>query len=204
MSELTDSDTEASKSARTRRRIMLAAAELLSTHGYAGVTGRAVADAAGVQSQAIYYYFRSVDDLVEEVVALGHQAAIDHVSQALADLPQDASAIDGIMAAVAAHLDVVLTLSAFASASIRNFAQFPADLQERQTKLRAAYGAIWRDLFARGARDGEFAPDVDEHAARMLVLGALNWTPEWWDESRGSIEDVVATAQLVVRRGLQR
>jgi hypothetical protein len=38
--------------------------------------------------------------------------------------------------------------------------------------------------------------------ARMLVLGALNWTTEWWNPRRGSLDSVVRTAKSLVRNGL--
>jgi hypothetical protein len=38
--------------------------------------------------------------------------------------------------------------------------------------------------------------------AQMLVLGALNWTVEWWDPRRGSVDAVVANAQSMVRYGI--
>jgi len=39
-------------------------------------------------------------------------------------------------------------------------------------------------------------------AARMMVLGALNWAVEWWNPRRGSLDTVVRTAQSLVRHGL--
>jgi hypothetical protein len=39
-------------------------------------------------------------------------------------------------------------------------------------------------------------------AARMMVLGALNWAAEWWNPRRGSLDTVVRTAQSLVRHGL--
>jgi hypothetical protein len=37
----------------------------------------------------------------------------------------------------------------------------------------------------------------------MLVMGALNWAAEWWDPRRGSVDAIVANAQLLVRNGLR-
>jgi hypothetical protein len=39
-------------------------------------------------------------------------------------------------------------------------------------------------------------------AARMMVLGALNWAAEWWNPRRGSLDTVVRTAQSLIRYGL--
>jgi hypothetical protein len=38
--------------------------------------------------------------------------------------------------------------------------------------------------------------------AQALVLGSLNWTAEWWNPRRSSIELIVKNAQSLVRNGL--
>ena len=57
---------EGSKSARTRQRILDAAAHVLSRKGYAGNRLADVAEHAELQAPAIYYYFSSREELVEE------------------------------------------------------------------------------------------------------------------------------------------
>ena len=49
---------------------------------------------------------------------------------------------------------------------------------------------------------GELRPELEPRAARMLVLGALNWAAEWWNPRRGSLEQVIRTAKVIVRNGL--
>ena len=190
-----------SKSARTRERILHAAAEVLSRKGYAGTRLADVADVAGVQAPAIYYYWSSRDALIEEVVTVGQQATLEHVVARLDALPDGSAAMDRILCAVAAHLEVVLSRSDFALAAIRNGGQLPADIRERQLVGQRAYADVWRALIDRAVADDALAP-VDRRAARMLVLGALNWAPEWWDPRRSPLDTVIATAQHLVRRGL--
>ena len=60
-----------SKSARTRSRILNAAAHVLSVKGYAGTRLSDVAEYAELQAPAIYYYFPSREDLIEEVMYAG-------------------------------------------------------------------------------------------------------------------------------------
>ena len=88
-------------------------------------------------------------------------------------------------------------------AAIRNIGQLPAEIRERQLVGQREYADVWRDLIDAAVADGELA-DVDTRAARMLVLGALNWAPEWWKPERSSLETVIATTQHVVRSGLAR
>jgi TetR/AcrR family transcriptional regulator, cholesterol catabolism regulator len=192
----------ASKAGRTRSRILDAAAVVLNRDGYAGTRLGDIADIAGLQTPAIYYHFSSREDVIEAVIEVGQRAVIRHVTEAIDAVPAEAPELDRILAAVAAHLEVVLTLSQYASASVRNFAQLPQDMRERQMVHRLEYAAIWRDLFNKSAAQGDFGPVLDTSIARMLIMGALSWTPEWWDPERGSLDEIVASAQELVRRGL--
>lgn len=192
----------APKSARTRERILLAAAQVLSRKGYAGTRLSDIAVLARVQAPAVYYYWPSRECLLEEVVTVGQQATMEHVRSSLDELPAGTPAMERIARAVAAHLEVVLARSDFSQAAIRNAGQLPADIRERQLVGQRAYAEIWRDLVDDAVVSGEMAGDVDARAARMLVLGALNWAPEWWDPARNSLDEVVATTQQVVRTGL--
>ena len=91
-----------SKSARTRERILDAAAHVLSRKGYAGTRLSDVADQAEIQAPAIYYYFPSRDDLIEEVMWSGIAHMREHMTGVLAALPADADPLDRIDAAIEA------------------------------------------------------------------------------------------------------
>lgn len=191
-----------SKSARTRRRIVDAAAHVLVTRGYAGTRLSDVADIAEVQAPAIYYYFASRDDLIEEAVAVGLARARALVEEALAQAPPDLRAIDRLGVAVAAHLNTLLTHSDHAAAAIRTVPQLPESMRERHRQAERDYIDIWRGLLSDARAAGEISTDLEPGVALMIVLGALNWTSEWWDPSRGSLEGVITTAQRLVTHGL--
>ena len=191
-----------SKSAKTRQRILDAAAHVLSRKGYAGTRLADVARAAEVAAPAIYYYFASRDDLVEEVMWSGIARLREHVTGILAALPSGAGPLDRIDAAVEAHLRYSLEISDYTTASIRNAGQVPESIALRPTAEAWRYGDMWRTLLRDADRAGLLRPDLDPMAARMMVLGALNWAAEWWNPRRGSIEVVVRTAQSLVRHAL--
>jgi TetR/AcrR family transcriptional regulator, cholesterol catabolism regulator len=191
-----------SKSAKTRQRILDAAAHVLSRKGYAGTRLADVASAAEVAAPAIYYYFASRDDLVEEVMWSGIARLREHVRRILAALPPAAGPLERIDAAVEAHLRYSLEISDYTTASIRNAGQVPERVAIGPTAEASRYGDMWRALLQDADHAGLLRPDLDPVAARMMVLGALNWAAEWWNPRRGSIEVVVGTAQSLVRHGL--
>jgi TetR/AcrR family transcriptional regulator, cholesterol catabolism regulator len=191
-----------SKSARTRSRILNAAAHVLSLKGYAGTRLSDVADYAELQAPAIYYYFPSREDLIEEVMYAGIADMRRHLQDVLDALPPDTSPIDKILAAVEGHLRHQLELSDYASATIRNAGQIPERLRARQLKEDAAYGRIWRRLFDDARAGGQLRDDLDTRIAQLLVISALNWSTEWFDPRRSSVDTIVSNAQVLVRNGL--
>jgi AcrR family transcriptional regulator len=191
-----------SKYARTRTRILDAAAHLLSRKGYAGTRLSDVAERAGIQTPAIYYYFASRDDLIEEVMACGLADMREHLVATLAALPPDTPAIDRILAAAEAHLRHELEISDYTTASIRNRGQIPVRLRIRADQEGSNYGAIWRQLFDDAGQTGALRTDVDPRISQMLVMGALNWAAEWWDPSRTALDAIVYAAQDLIRGAL--
>ncbi|NGX10131.1 TetR family transcriptional regulator [Mycobacteroides franklinii] len=199
-----DEDTAAldSKSALTRSRILDAAAQVLSTRGYAGLRLVDVAAVAELQAPAIYYYFPSRDDLIEEVMWAGIADMRTYVGKVLDDLPDGTPALERLLAAAEAHLIHELELSDYTTASIRNAGQIPVKIRRRQIREEEQYGDMWRKVINDVAREGLLRPELDLYIAQMLVLGALNWAVEWWNPRRGSVEAVVSTAQSMIRHGL--
>ena len=187
------------KSEKTRRRILDAAAEVLNRDGFAGARLSTIAEAADLRVPAVYYYFDSREAILEEVVVIGGRMAEERIRARLAELPGNASAVDRICAAYGAQLEMVLKESAYTAAAMKTMGQLPAPIRERQLREQRGRGELWRGLIADAVKAGEIDPELEPHAARMLLLGAVNWAPEWWDPERGTIDELVATAERLVR-----
>ena len=190
------------KSERTRERLLEAAATTLSRLGYAGTRLTDVGEEAGVQAPAVYYYWESREQLIEEVVTVGTIRLREFVKAALDAAPAGSSALDRLDIAIDAHLRQLMSASAFAHAVIRNVNQLPEPIRSRQIVEERIYARIWRDLFREARESGELRSDLDPDLAQLLIIGILNWATEWWTPKRGSLDQVVATAQSIVRHGI--
>jgi AcrR family transcriptional regulator len=197
-----DDEIAESKSALTRARILDAAAHVLGTKGYAGLRLTDVASEAEIQAPAIYYYYASRDELIEEVMWAGIADMREHVTEVLSALPDGTPPLERLLAAAEAHLRHALDISDYTTASIRNAGQVPLAIRKRQILEEERYGEVWRRLINDLAVEGRLRPELDMYIAQMLVLGALNWAVEWWDPRRGSLEAVVANAQSFIRHGI--
>jgi AcrR family transcriptional regulator len=191
-----------SKSEATRERILDATAEVLNAKGYAGTRLSDIAELARVQPTAVYYYFNSRDEVIGEAVQEGVRRVLASVERELAALPASATPMDRIEAAVAGHLQATLRDSKYGAVAIRLASSLPPALREAQLVDERRYGVLWRTLIADATRTGQLNPSLDPAAARMFVLGALNWAAEWFNPSRGSLARTISTAQLMIRQGL--
>jgi len=185
----------------TRDRILAAAAKVISRRGYAGARLADISAEANLRTPALYYYFESREALVGEVMVVGQRAVLDHVTDILERMP-DSGPVDRLIAAIRAHLEIELGLSAFATAVTRNRGQLPVEAQERFRTDGISYFALWDGLIADLVLSGNLRPDLDLRMARMLVLGMLNWTAEWWEDSEAGLDGIVGTATTLIRNAL--
>jgi AcrR family transcriptional regulator len=197
-------DGAPSKSERTRQRILDAAAAQFSTDGYNARLSD-IARRAGIQTGSIYYHFDSRDDLVAEVLLLGIETSWRHVREAVAALPPGSGARDALAAAIRAHTLSVLEIGDYSSAQARIVGQVPAAVREGHLIDQRRYGAYWNELIEAAIASGELRADLDPFVTRMLVLGALNWTAEWFQSGRSTTAaDIADQAVAIALDGLTR
>jgi AcrR family transcriptional regulator len=199
------SGSRESKSARTRRRVLDAGARALRRDGYAAVALKDIATLAGLQAGSLYYHFGSKEEIVEEVLEVGVEGVSAVTREAVAALGPGADPLARLRAAITAHLKFVLSESDYAVANIRILSQVPREIRQRHLKRQRRYGAFWRGLFEDAARGKRLRDDLDLSVVRMLTLGALNWSVEWYDAAgaRGPVEIADHLSTMIVE-GLAR
>ena len=73
----------------TKDDLVVAAARLLATHGYRGLTARSLARAVNASTMAVYTHFGSMPAVVHAVIAEAFARLDDHLARCLADLPAE-------------------------------------------------------------------------------------------------------------------
>src|ERR1700752_2131877 len=111
-----DDEVADSKSALTRARILDAAAHVLGTKGYAGLRLTDVASEAEIQAPAIYYYYASRDELIEEVMWAGIADMREHVTEVLSALPDGTPPLERLPPAAGGQLRHALARAHYAMA----------------------------------------------------------------------------------------
>ena len=197
-----DVASSSAEAADTRERILLEAARLLRHHGYAATTLREIADAAGVKAGSIYYHFESKEEILVEVLDKGITIVADAVRTRIEALPADASWRDRIAAGIEGHLWGMLHYGDFTSANIRVYGQIPTSAKNRHKIVRRAYADYWDRLLASALASGELRQDTGLAVIRLFVIGALNWTVEWYNPQRGSFQDFARQITAIVFDGI--
>jgi AcrR family transcriptional regulator len=147
---------------KTRAQLVDAAERLLLEEGYAAVTSRRVAAAAGLKPQLVHYYFRTMDDLFLEVFRRRADANLERVANAVRR--------DGSLRALwelnADPRGAAFTIEFVALANHRKAIR--AEIARYAERYRAAQlGALSAALSAAGIDDEQLPPI----AALLLMTG---------------------------------
>ncbi|HCO91628.1 MAG TPA: TetR/AcrR family transcriptional regulator [Alphaproteobacteria bacterium] len=193
---------ETSRSAVGRDGVLDIAARLFREQGYGSVSLRKIAEAAGIKAGSIYYHFGSKDEIVAAVLDAGIQVVHESMRDAVTALPADTDGETALRAAIRAHLRALLDVSDYTSANVRIFGQVPQSVRDANLPTRRAYEAEWDSLLSRLQEDGTLKQDVDIRRLRLMLIGALNATLDWFDPDRGSAEALSRTYADVFLNGI--
>jgi TetR/AcrR family transcriptional regulator, cholesterol catabolism regulator len=180
-----------------RKQILDAAAKVLARRGYIGAQLSEIAEEAGTQSGSLYYHFESREQLIEEVLHEGVRLSFARARGVVEAMQQEATPLDRLTAALRAHLKFQLVESDYARAVSRSIGESPEEMWKRVNDKFRAYGRFFDGLIQAAMKSGEIDSRVDRSALRMLLIGAANYTPEWY--RRGGSSSVEEIADLLVR-----
>jgi len=184
------------KAAKSRAMILSAAARTIRDRGYKASTMRAIAQEAGGEAGSIYYHFRSKEEILDEVLDLGLRDLKNGVQNAVSDTSAFSNHRDRIAMAMATHLKYLIQSSEFTSANIRIYGQLPREVRARHWPVRHEYAKFWDDVLLEAQKAGDIRSDIQVVPLRQVLLGALNWTVEWFDPQKSTKEGHYDLAEL--------
>lgn len=190
-------DMAGNKAARTRAHLLSAAARVFRQKGHKAATMRDIAEEAPIEAGSIYYHFDSKEQILDEVLDIGLQTLLRGVSETISQNDPFPDSRSKIAAAISTHLEYLFQVSEFASANIRIYGQLPKEVRARHWQLRDEYSKLWDGLLREAQEAGELRSDIKVVPLRQAMLGALNWTVEWFDPEKGNREDYYTLQELI-------
>jgi TetR/AcrR family transcriptional regulator, cholesterol catabolism regulator len=160
------------------------AARLFAERGYHGTSIGDLAEAMGVQKGSLYAHIASKQDLLYGTMRQG----ADAFHGGLDAIPEQLPATEKIKLALRSHLRVVAEQLDVATVFTREWRYLEGERREEIIAERRRYEERFRALFREGREHGELRTDLDESAAALLVLSALNWAYTWLQPGRTTDE----------------
>ncbi len=178
-----------------RLELLASAAKLFRRKGFAATTTRDIAAAAGMQSGSPFYHFKSKDALLYAVMEEGMRSALDRL-HAATQVPAyaDLAPADQLRVLVTVHFDVLLGPgSDFVPVMLYEARSLPPRQHKALGQLIAQYETLWLPVLTALHANGELHAPV--RLARLLILGALNWSVQWFDAKKGaSLQELTGAA----------
>ena len=169
-----------------RQALLTSAAHLFRAKGFAATTTRDIAAAAGMQSGSPFYHFKSKDVLLYAVMEEGMRSALER-QHAAVQLPGHARLTPAaqLRVLITAHFEVLLGPgSDFVPVMLYESRSLSSRQRKSLGQLIADYEALWLPVLTALHASGQLRAPV--RLARLLILGALNWSVQWFDSKKGA------------------
>jgi AcrR family transcriptional regulator len=179
-----------------RQQLLNAAARLFRRQGFDATSTRDIAAAVGMHSGSPFYHFKSKDALLYAVMEAGMHAAIARQSKVLQEA-LEAPPSAQIRGLIRAHFDTLLGPgNDFVPVMLYEHRSL-SDLQRASVaKLQVAYESVWTPVLQALHASGHLRAPVK--LSRLLMLGALNWSVQWFDRKKGATVDQLTDAAMAL------
>jgi len=176
-----------------RQALIRASARLFREKGYDATTVRDIAAAVGMRSGSPFYHFKNKQEILKAVMEEGlHQG----YERSVAALAQATTLQERFRALVRTHFGILHDEgSEFIAVLLYDWRSLPPEYKQDIIEVKDRYDALWQPtlkellqaglLGANSHRDPAAADDVK--MARLMVMGAINFTATWYkqpDEKR--------------------
>ena len=191
--------TEGERDDGNRRHALLsAAARLFRRQGFAATSTRDIAAAVGMHSGSPFYHFKSKSALLCTVMEEGMQAAIARQKAALQAVPPSPEpALAQLRQLIRAHFDTLhgrgndfVPVMLYEHRSLTNLQRVSL------SKLQHEYEAAWTPVLEALHASGRLRAPVK--LSRLLILGALSWSVQWFSPKKGASLDELTDAAMAL------
>jgi len=185
----------------THRRLLEEALLRFGERGYHGVSVREIAKVAGVQASSLYSHLESKEQVLFELMLLGHEEHHDRLRSVL--LESGADPAEQIQQLVTTHVVFHATFPLLARICNREMAALGPEHRDQVVAVRSQSEQLFIDVINRGVRLEVFrVPDAWLATAAIGAMGLR--VAEWWrDDLPFSIEDVAGAYRLFALRLLR-
>lgn len=180
--------SRAKAGADRKQEIIDTAAEIFKTKGYEATSIQDVADAVDILKGSLYYYIKSKDDLLYEVIQEVHERGLQNL-EASRQVGDDAC--ERLHAFVYRHIVFNANDLSKMTVFFHDFRSLSPDRRAEIVAERDEYDTYLRTLIEEGRKEGVFREDVNPRMAAFSILGSMNWMYQWYKpEGPMTVEEI--------------
>lgn len=160
-----------------REEIIHAAAVIFHEKGYEATSIQDVADAVNILKGSLYYYIKSKNDLLFEIIQEVHQGGLENLAQGR---ELDGNALERMRAFVVKHMTYNAKNLVEMTVFFHDFRSLSPERRSVIVEERDLYDSYLRELVADGQQEGSIRDDIDPKMATFSILGSMNWMYQWY------------------------
>lgn len=177
------------------------ALRLFAERGYDATSIRDIAKGVGLLPGSLYGHIHSKDQLLSEIIEQGIDDFLLATGPAFAS--QEPAPVR-LRLAITAHMEVIADDRDRTGVVFHQWRSLTEVARTRVVAKRNAYEQRFVDILDGGVREGTFRSTLDTRFAVLVVLGALNWAPEWFSPVGGrSAQEVANRVSDLLLTGLE-
>lgn len=175
-----------------RADLVRVAARLFREKGFDGTTIRDIAHAVGMRSGSPFYHFANKHELLMAVMEEGLRLGLDRTTDAI---DPALSASERFRQLVRTHYGILHdTGSDFIPVMLYDWRSLPTQYKRRIIELKDRYDAIWQRTLDELHEQGLLRADAK--LARLMILGAMNFSATWYRARPKSAKTVTPRVDL--------
>ena len=180
-----------------REALLRVCARLFREKGFDGTTIRDISAAAGMHSGSPFYHFASKQAML---LAVMEEGLAEGLRRSEAVLARRLAPREKFRRLVRSHLGTILDEgNDFIPVLLYDWRSLTPANRRRVIALKDRYDALWQRMLDELAKTGLIAGDPQ--FARLLILGAVNWTATWYRAGgRLSVDEIAAQAAKLLLR----
>ncbi|HEX2649379.1 MAG TPA: TetR/AcrR family transcriptional regulator [Burkholderiales bacterium] len=180
-----------SQNGNRREDLLRVCARLFREKGFDGTTIRDISGAAGMHSGSPFYHFPSKQEML---LAVMEQGLAEGLRRSEAVLAARIEPEEKFRRLIRAHLGTILEEgNDFIPVMLYEWRALTPANRRRVIEMKDRYDALWQKVLDELEGAGRVAGDAQ--LARLLVLGAVNWSAQWYRPGgRLSLDEIAAQA----------
>jgi len=172
-------------------RLLTTAAKLFRERGFVGATIRDLAQAANMRPGSIHYRYATKQDLLLELLKRALHRAFHAVHQAIESTDDPHTKF---RRALRAHVRLLCSGDDTVYVLMYEWRWLTGPARKELVRWRDTYDQLWDSILKEADDNGLLVPGIDIKLIRLLGLGALNWSAQWFNPNGERSPDELADA----------